>query len=182
MPSRPARAGRRGARARALARCAPRGRHPGVAPVERRRAPDATALLVAERRRRRLGAAPARPPRSPATTPSAPSNLPPLGTESRCDPVQTRTYRRCAPIRLPAPSTSTSRPASRIQRGQIVCLVLLATCRRRGSRRRPPPMAYSSSSRSSTRTARSSRSWTWTPAATARRRTWSIGSTVAAAR
>src|SRR2546430_8258400 len=49
-----------------------------------------------------------------ATTPSAPSNLPPSGTESRCDPLQTSAC-FVRPIRLPAGSTSTFSPASRIQ-------------------------------------------------------------------
>ena len=55
---------------------------------------------------------------SPATTPSAPSNRPPRGTVSRCEPVQVssssgRVPRR-RPTRLPSGSTSTSSPASSI--------------------------------------------------------------------
>ena len=44
-----------------------------------------------------------------------PSNLPPPGTESRCEPAQTSALSPLLPIRLPASSTSTASPASSIQ-------------------------------------------------------------------
>ncbi len=55
-----------------------------------------------------------------ATTPSAPSNRPAVGTLSRCEPAQTRASPR-VPKRLPAPSRETSSPASRIQPAASSC-------------------------------------------------------------
>ena len=76
-------------RGRGLARCAARGSRPAAAwlltkavlPVQPR----------SSSRKATTAPVPARSTASiPATTPRAPSNLPPLGTESRCEPVQTR--------------------------------------------------------------------------------------------
>ena len=75
-----------------------------------------------------------------ATTPSAPSNLPPKGTESRCEPVQTLDSRR-RPIRFPAASTSTSSPASRIQPAASSCARSSPAVPATRLAPTPPPMA-----------------------------------------
>ena len=53
------------------------------------------------------------------STPSCPSYLPPVGTESACEPIMTGgrpSHPRAAPKMLPIWSTVTASPASRIQR------------------------------------------------------------------
>src|SRR5215470_11322813 len=94
---------------------------------------------------------------SPATTPRAPSNRPPLGTVSRWDPVQTSASSgalpRARPTRLPAASTETSSPASVIQPAARSCASCSAGLRPGRLAPGPPPMAYTASSRRSTRLA-----------------------------
>ena len=75
-----------------------------------------------------------------ATTPSAPSNLPPRGTESRCDrPRRRRDARRAWPSRLPCGSAWTSSPARRASRQRARAPILgrrrVRPVRRPGRRR-----------------------------------------------
>ncbi len=86
-----------------------------------------------------------------ATTPSAPSNLPPCGTESRCDPTHTSSRWPERPSRLPCASTSTARPASRSQPAVSLCAASSSGLGCGRFAPSPPPIAYSSSRRSNTR-------------------------------